>query len=81
MPALRTGLIAFVMLLAAIGVLSFWGSTTAAPPEAQGPFSNAVEQRAEMVKLLTEVRDLLKEQNALLRSGEAQVMIVEPKKN
>ncbi len=61
-------------------VLSFYQTSSAQPPQAKEPFANSVEQRMEMVKVLAEVRDLLKEQNALLRSGELRVIIVQPKK-
>ena len=50
------------------GVLSFYESSSAAPPGGQPPFANAVEQRNEMIRELREIKELLKEQNALLRS-------------
>jgi len=64
------------------GVLGFYGTSDAAPRSGgQPPFANAVEQRMEMISLLREIRDLLKEQNALLRNGEAKVQVAEsPKK-
>lgn len=34
----------------------------------------------DMVKLLTEIRDQLKEQNAWLKSGEMKVIVVQAKK-
>jgi hypothetical protein len=58
-------------------MLGFYGTTGAAPQGGQPPFANAVEQRAEMVKELQEINALLKEQNALLRSGRIQVIVVE----
>lgn len=58
-------------------VLSFQGDTAAAPRGGQPPFANAVEQRGEMVRRLTEISSLLKEQNALLRSGKVKVIVVE----
>jgi hypothetical protein len=61
-------------------VLNFYQTSSAQSPEAQQPFANSVEQRMEMVKLLTEIRDQLKEQNAMLRSGELKVVVVQPKK-
>jgi hypothetical protein len=51
------------------GVLGFYRTLGAAPQAGQPPFANPVEQRAEMVRELREIKDLLKEQNALLRSG------------
>lgn len=49
-------------------VLSFYSSSVAAPQGGQPPFANAVEQRNEMIRELREIKELLKEQNALLRS-------------
>jgi hypothetical protein len=56
-------------------VLGFYSSITAAPQQGRAPFANAVEQRAEMVRQLQEMNGLLKEQNAILRSGKMQVVI------
>ena len=51
-------------------VLSFYQKTDAAPPTRGGPpFANAVQQRMEMIQLLQEIRGLMQEQNALLRSA------------
>ena len=61
-------------------VLSFYRTTGAAPPKAKLPFANSVEQRMEMIKELREIKGLLKEQNALLRSGDVKVVVVDPKK-
>jgi hypothetical protein len=61
-------------------VLSFYQTTSAQPPQAKEPFANSVEQRMDMLKVLTEIRDQIKEQNALLRSGELKVIVVPPKK-
>lgn len=61
-------------------VLSFYQTSIAQPPQAREPFANAVEQRMDMIKILAEIRDQLKEQNALLRSGELRVIVVPPKK-
>jgi len=44
------------------------------------PFANSVEQRAEMVNELKEIKNLLKEQNAWLRSGNLKVIITLPEK-
>lgn len=60
-------------------VLGFYWSIEAAPPKPAQPFANSVEQRMEMIQELREIRLLLKEQNALLRSGEVKVVVVEPK--
>ncbi len=76
--------IPWVLLLAGIVlgccVLNFYQTTSAQPPEANQPFANSVEQRMDMVKLLTEIRDQLKEQNAWLKSGEMKVIVVQAKK-
>ena len=56
-------------------VLGFYGSITAAPQRGQPPFANAVEQRAEIVRQLQDMNALLKEQNALLRSGKIHVTV------
>jgi hypothetical protein len=53
------------------GMLGFYRTTGAAPTEPQLPFRNAVEQRQEMIRELQEIKILLKEQNALLRTGSA----------
>ncbi|MCA9268445.1 MAG: hypothetical protein KDA41_08235 [Planctomycetales bacterium] len=58
-------------------VLGFYGTSGAAPKPAPQPFANATEQRASMIGELQEIRALLKEQNALLRSGKVQVVVVE----
>lgn len=71
----------WAMLLAAnvlcYGVLSFYQTTDAAPPRSGGkpPFANAVEQRMETIRELREIKQLLKEQNALLRSGGLKVVV------
>lgn len=52
----------------AVCMLGFYSTTTAAP-QGQPPFIDAAEQRAEMVQQLREIKELLKEQNSLLRSG------------
>ena len=65
--------IRWVLLLAAnavlLGVLGFYSTSGAAPQSGQPPFANSIEQRAEMVQELREIKELLKEQNALLRGG------------
>lgn len=58
-----------LVLLNGLGlcVLGFYSTTGAAPQGGQPPFQNSVEQRSEMVRELREIKELLKEQNALLR--------------
>jgi hypothetical protein len=53
----------------ALGVLGFYSTSGAAPQSGQPPFANSVEQRAETINELREIKELLKEQNALLRAG------------
>jgi hypothetical protein len=62
-------------------VLSFYQTTSAQTSQAVPPFANSIEQRMEITKLLAEIRDQIKEQNALLRSGELRVIVVPPKKD
>jgi hypothetical protein len=61
-------------------VLGFYQSSSAQPREGNVPFPIPEEQRGEMINLLTEVKQLLKEQNALLRSGNLRVVVTVPKK-
>ena len=43
--------------------------------------ANPVEERKELISNLEQIKDLLKEQNALLRSGQVKVIVTElPKK-
>lgn len=55
--------------VAALGMLGFYTNLGAAPPAGQPPFANPVDQRFEMVRELREIKELLKEQNSLLRGG------------
>jgi len=77
--AQRTGwtllIVANVLFLC---VLSLYRTIDAAPPRAQQPFANAVEQRMGMIEELREIKVLLREQNALLRSGTLRVVVVDP---
>jgi hypothetical protein len=62
-------------------VLGFYQTTTAAVPKGNPPpFANAVQQRMEMIGHLKEIKELLKEQNALLRSGNLKVVVTLPEK-
>jgi hypothetical protein len=51
------------------GVLGFYSTLGAAPQAGQPPFANPVEQRADTIRELREIKELLKEQNELLRGG------------
>ena len=57
-----------ILVGAALGVLGFYSSSGAAPQGGQPPFANSVEQRSETIRELREIKELLKEQNAMLRS-------------
>ncbi len=59
-------------------VLGFYRNSGAAPPRTGEPFANSVRQRAEMIVHLKEMKQLLKEQNALLRSGKVKVVVAQP---
>lgn len=50
------------------GMLGFYRTTGAAPKDVQLPFDNAVAQRQVMIRELQEIKSLLKDQNALLRT-------------
>jgi len=61
-------------------VLSVYGTSDAAQlrgKPAKEPFANSVQQRAEMITHLQDIKMLLKEQNALLRSGKLKVVVEE----
>jgi hypothetical protein len=49
------------------GMLLFYSTICAAPPAGQPPFADAVVQREEMLRELRGIRELLKEQNSLLK--------------
>lgn len=49
-------------------VLSLYRPTSAAPQGGRQPFSNAVEQRHDIVRELRKIGTLLEEQNRLLRT-------------
>jgi hypothetical protein len=51
------------------GVLGFYSTLGAAPQAGQPPFANPVEQRADTIRELREIKELLKEQNELLRGS------------
>ncbi len=53
---------------ALIFVLGFYSPDSAAQQAAQ-PFANAVDQRNEMIRELREIKELLKEQNQLLKAS------------
>ena len=65
----RKWLLVIAVNVLALCVLGFWSTSGAAPQAGQPPFANAVEQRDATIRELREIKDLLKEQNALLRAG------------
>jgi hypothetical protein len=60
------------------GVLGLYSTSGAAPQSGQPPFANAIDQRAEMVRELQEIKALLKEQNVILRAGADKTTNVNP---
>ena len=61
-------------------VLSFY-QTGAAQSGSRPTLANPVEERKELISNLEEIKSLLKEQNALLRSGQVKVIVTELPKN
>ena len=61
-------------------VLSFY-QTGAAQSGSRPTLANPVQERMQMISNLEEIKDLLKEQNALLRSGQVKVIVTELPKN
>jgi hypothetical protein len=69
-------------VIVALGVcmLGLYERSHAQPPSANQPFANPVEQQLEIINQLKTLNSLVKEQNALLRSGTVQVIVTEKKK-
>ena len=57
-------------------VLVFHQTGTAQNSAPEPTLANAVEARRQMITNLQEIKELLKEQNALLRSGQIKVVVV-----
>lgn len=51
----------------AVGMLLFYSTLGAAPPAGQPPFVDATVQREQMLAELRSIRELVKQQNALLK--------------
>jgi len=64
--------------LAALGMLGFYSQLGAAPPAGQPPFANPIDQRLDMIRELREIKELLKEQNDLLRGGADKTNAIRP---
>jgi len=83
---MKTRWTAPVLVLAIVNVLflcvlGLYQTTSAQQPRSSNqPFPNPEEQRGEMINLLTEIKALVKEQNALLRSGDLRVVVTTAKK-
>jgi hypothetical protein len=83
---MKTRWTAPVLVLAIVNVLflcvlGLYQTTSAQQPRSSNqPFPNPEEQRGEMINLLTEIKALVKEQNALLRSGDLRVVVTTTKK-
>ena len=60
-------------------VLGLYERTIAQTRETKPPFANAVDLQVQVIDQLKELNGLLKEQNALLKSGTLQVVIAEKK--
>ena len=66
---------AVALLAAGLGAVCMLGLYRPHSAAAREPFANAVGQRMEMIRLLQETNALLKEQNALLRTGTLRVVL------
>lgn len=62
-----------------VGVLGFYSTSGAAPQAGQPPFNNSVEQRESQLRELREIKELLKEQNALLKAGADKLNAANPR--
>ena len=56
-------------------VLGFQQTGSAQPKPSHEPFANTVAQQAEMIQVLREINQQLKEQNELLKSGTVHVVV------
>ncbi len=73
---MKARMIGVLLLGWVFGVVCMVGLNSPLQAQRQGPkppFANPIRQRAEMISLLKEIRDLLREQNALLKSGKIRV--------
>lgn len=58
---------AAAILAVVMGMLLFYSTLGAAPPAGQPPFVDATVQREQMLAELRSIRELIKEQNSLLK--------------
>lgn len=56
-------------------MLCFYQPGIAAQPGAPAQIANPIQQRADMLGELQQIRELLREQNELLRSGKLRVVV------
>jgi hypothetical protein len=78
----KTGFMLLVIVnVLCYSVLSFYQTGMAQMGSRPPTLANAPEERREMIANLEEIKTLLKEQNALLKSGDVKVIVTElPKK-
>ncbi len=63
---------------ALVCVLGFHQTGSAQPKPSHEPFANTVAQQGEMIQLLKEINQQLKEQNNLLKNGVLRVTVDRP---
>jgi hypothetical protein len=61
--------LACVAAAAVLCVLGFYSLLSAAPAGGKPPFEDAVTQREEMIRELREIKELIREQNGLLKES------------
>lgn len=66
-----------VLNVLAFCMLGFYQRAAGGSPGGTLPFANTTETQLEVVQELKAIKELLKEQSALLRSGEVKVIITE----
>lgn len=71
----RTLLILIVLNVVSLSVLGFYRTSDAAPRQAPQQVANPTEQMFEVINELKQLNVLMKEQNELLRTGKARVVI------
>jgi hypothetical protein len=77
---LLTAAIPGTLIAALVCVLGFQQTGSAQPKPTHEPFANSVAQNAEMIQLLREINQNLKEQNELMKSGTMRVVVDVAKK-
>jgi hypothetical protein len=70
--------VANVMCWCVLSLYQMGVAQTGSPPPT---IANPVEQRKEMVDNLEQIRNLLKEQNEMMRTGQVKVIVTELPKN